>query len=205
MARLFRKLEQPQLTDIDVTWPDGAAAEMYPQAIPDLYAGEPVFLRARLGGDLRHNDVLHIGGNSVLGRWNADFSLPDGAQNAGIAALWARAKIEALLDSTRQGADPQEVRAGVVETALTHHLVSRYTSLVAVDKTPVRPHSAGLRSEQVPNLLPYGQSANAIFGFPATATGAAAHRLHGLLLIVAALLILILSEWRRRHAASHCV
>ena len=29
----------------------------------------------------------------------------------------------------------------LLQTALTHHLVSKYTSLIAVDKTPVRPAS----------------------------------------------------------------
>ena len=73
---------------------------------------------------------------------------------------------------------------------MTHHLVSKYTSLVAVDKTPVRPAGDPFASEQVPNLLPYGQSMNAIFGFPATATNALVLQRRGFLLLVAALLLL---------------
>ena len=57
----------------------------------------------------------------------------------GIGALWARAKIAALQDEERRGANPDEVRKSIVETAIKHHLVSKHTSLVAVDKTPVRP------------------------------------------------------------------
>ena len=77
-----------------------------------------------------------------------------------------------------------------MDTALTHHLVSKYTSLVAVDKTPVRPVDKSLNSEQVPNLLPYGQSMNAILGFPATATAAPLLRLIGMLSLLMALLLL---------------
>jgi Ca-activated chloride channel family protein len=72
--------------------------------------------------------------------------------------------------------------------------VSKYTSLVAVDKTPVRPSSDPLMSEQVPNLMPYGQSTNAIFGFPATATDAASLRFTGLMCLLAGLLLLML-QW----------
>jgi Ca-activated chloride channel family protein len=72
---------------------------------------------------------------------------------------------------------------------MTHHLVSKHTSLVAVDKTPVRPPGDPLASEQVPNLLPYGQSMNAIFGFPATATNAAVMLRRGLALLFTALLL----------------
>jgi len=81
-----------------------------------------------------------------------------------------------------------------LETALTHHLVSKYTSLVAVDKTPVRPSNDPLNSEQVPNLMPYGQSTNTIFGFSATATDAPALRRIGLMALLSALLVLML-QW----------
>jgi Ca-activated chloride channel family protein len=113
-------------------------------------------------------------------------------QSAGIGALWARAKISELMDDERRNGDPAETRAAIVETAIGHHLVSKYTSLVAVDKTPVRPVDETLSSEQVANLMPYGQSSNAIFGFPATATSAPMLRMIGGAYLLAALLIFAL-------------
>ena len=68
---------------------------------------------------------------------------------------------------------------------------------MAVDKTPVRPAGDPLAREQVPNLLPYGQSMNAIFGFPATATNAAVLQRRGLLLLLAGLLLLAAVSRRR--------
>ena len=47
MERLFRKLEQPQITDIVVESPSGTMPETYPQTIPDLYAGEPIVIKHR--------------------------------------------------------------------------------------------------------------------------------------------------------------
>ena len=84
----------------------------------------------------------------------------------------------------------------VVATALEHHLVSKFTSLIAVDKTPVRPSSANLDKEQVPNLLPYGQSQQAIFGFPATATSAPLNRLIGMICLLVGLFMLA-CLWKR--------
>jgi Ca-activated chloride channel family protein len=89
------------------------------------------------------------------------------------------------------------LRKAVIDTAISHHLVSKYTSLVAIDKTPVRPAGSALTREQVPNLLPYGQSMNAIFGFPATATDAAALLRRGLLTLLAGLLLLGVAVLRR--------
>jgi len=202
MGRLFRKIERPQVTDIAVEWPNGTGAEAYPQTIPDLYAGEPIVIKAALDYAPRRGDLLKVSGDSALGTWSAEMLVGDADPGSGIAAVWARARIEDLMDRERRGADAEEIRAAVVDTALKHHLVSKYTSLVAVDKTPVRPAAAGLGSEQVPNLLPYGQSMNAIFGFPATATGAGVYMSNGLLLIAAGLaLFALLCAGRWRHAA----
>lgn len=203
MDRLFRKLERPQVTDIVVEWPNGTGPLSYPLTVPDLYAGEPIVIKASLKNPPRAGDLLKISGNSARGTWGAELSLGDADASAGIAAVWARARIEDLMDQQRRGVAAEEIRQAIVDTALAHHLVSKFTSLVAVDKTPLRPPGAGLAQEQVPNLLPYGQSASAIFGFPATATNAGAYRINGGLLIVAALLLMLFtSAGRRRHAAA---
>ena len=169
MGGLFRKLERPQVTDISVVWPGSTLA--YPEIVPDLYAGEPIVQKVRLAAVPRAGDLVKVSGTSPAGDWAVDLVLAPEQENAGVAAVWARARIEHLLDRERQGDDPEAMRAAVIETALEHHLVSRYTSLVAVDKTPVRPEGSALDHEQVPNLLPYGQSQRAVFGFPSTATG----------------------------------
>lgn len=201
MTQLFRKLETPQVTNIELIWPQGVETEPYPANIADLYAGEPVVVKARMSGMPRIGDVVSVNGDSASGGWNRMMTLSDNTASHGVGALWARAKIEALLDGGRRGQDQEEVRAAVVETALEHHLVSKYTSLVAVDKTPVRPTDASLASEQVPNLLPHGQSQKAIFGFPATATNAALHRLAGTALLLLALVWIAVNRQRQTWAA----
>ena len=195
MGRLFRKLERPQVTDIDLQWPSGLDVVAYPATVPDLYAGEPIVLKARLARAPRPGDQLLINGRSAGGDWGAELPLATDSVSPGTAAVWARAHIAGLLERERRGTDPDSIRRAVVDTALTHHLVSKYTSLVAVDKTPVRPAGSTLANEQVPNLLPHGQSHKAIFGFPATATGAGAYRRNGALCLLLATLLLLHRVW----------
>ena len=197
MERLFDKLGSPQVTNINVSWPGGAVTEAYPEIVPDLYLGEPVTVRARASAAFQPGSVVRVSGDSAGGAWNRDLPLASDGEHPGIGALWARAKIAALHDEQRRGADPEATRKAVVDTAIAHHLVSRHTSLVAIDKTPVRPAGDPLAREQVPNLLPYGQSMNAIFGFPATATNAAVLQRRGLLLLLAGLLLLAAVSGRR--------
>ena len=55
-------------------------------------------------------------------------------RGSGAATRWARARIEALEDSKREGADPAKVRADVVELAKRFSLVTAYTSFVVVEQ-----------------------------------------------------------------------
>ena len=96
MGRLFRKLESPQLTDIRIQWPDGVTVDAYPETVADLYAGEPIIVRARFSGEPRKYSQVIVNGNSVSGGWSrkidiggmADRSVAGAANGAGIAAIW---------------------------------------------------------------------------------------------------------------------
>ncbi len=198
MDRLFRKLESPQVTNIDMQWPSGTIVDSYPAIVPDLYLGEPISVRVKASGPFRPGDSIRIAGDSTAGAWSRDVILDIDAQSPGVGALWARARIADLLDDQRRGADADQTRSAIVQTALAHHLVSKYTSLVAVDKTPARLAGDPLLSERVSNLMPHGQSGAAIFGFPATATNAPMLRFTGTLTLLAALLLLTMSALQRK-------
>ena len=112
-----------------------------------------------------------------------------------MGVIWARRKIESLTDSQYRAADRDKVRDDVVALALKHHLVTRYTSLVAVDVTPVRPLAEPLDSEPVPTNLAQGANHEAIFGsLPKTATSA---KLHLVLALLAAALAFVVYMTRR--------
>ncbi|MGI9260379.1 MAG: marine proteobacterial sortase target protein [Woeseiaceae bacterium] len=197
MERLFRKVEQPQVTDISAQWPGSVAGESYPAIIPDLYAGEPIMVRTRLHDIADTNLPVLIRGTSPVGSWDAEIDWETGDPRSGVGALWARAKIEDLMDQQRRGRSEDETRSDVVAVALQHHLVSKFTSLVAVDKTPVRPANTMLTKEQVPNLVPYGQSTAALIGITSTATNAGIYRMNGvLLMLIGWLLFIYLRFWR---------
>ena len=42
------------------------------------------------------------------------------------------------MDAVREGAPAEETRAKAIELALTHHLVTKYTGLVTIERTPAR-------------------------------------------------------------------
>ncbi len=94
------------------------------------------------------------------------------------------------MDSLSQGASEPDVRQGVVEVALRHHLVSKYTSLVAVDLTPTAPEGLA-KTRPLPVNMPHGWSHEAVFG-PLPQGGTAAQLLTALGFLVMILAFLVL-------------
>ncbi len=164
MAALWDRIQRPALSDICVDW--GQPAETYPQVIPDLYAGEPLWLTARF--DSLPSAVTICG--QYDGRyWQQTYDVQPRLQSENIATLWARSKIAALQDNLLFGQPPEEIKAAVIGLALKHRLLTQYTSMVAVDKTPVRFQHETLDSQTIGSLLPAG-SGPAV-AFAATAAG----------------------------------
>ena len=169
MGELFAKLEAPVLKGLEVRWPQGVQVEAWPARLPDLYAGEPVVIAAaleRLQGEVR------LAGERDGRRWEAELALARTAPAEGMGSVWAREKVSALMASLRDGAAETEVRARVIELATAHRLVTRYTSFVAVDRTPARPSDAAMKTAAVPTLLPEGWEYDKVFGeLPVGSTG----------------------------------
>ena len=60
------------------------------------------------------------------------------------------------MDELQEGVDPMAVRQAVLKVALPHQIMSRYTSLVAVDKQISRPPTEGMSRRAVPTNPPAG-------------------------------------------------
>jgi Ca-activated chloride channel family protein len=194
MNALWGRIQTPALTDVCVDW--GGGAEYYPEIIPDLYAGEPLWLTARLPGQ---PTLVHLCGRLDGNEWNMTVNTWDALAHDSIgdnlAKLWARSKIEALEDAVMFGADPELTQLEITATALDYELLTRHTSLVAVDKTPRRPAGEALAQSEVPNLLPAGSTAQ-IAAFPPTATGWVARAVLSLLVLLLATGMLVFSGAR---------
>jgi Ca-activated chloride channel homolog len=188
MAALFAKLEAPVVKGVRIDWP--GQAESWPERVPDLYLGEPVQVSFAL--DKTVTGAVKVSGLRGAAPWTTNLTLDKAEAGQGLGVLWARDKIESLVDRLRQGASEDDIKPLVVAVAIEHHLASKYTSLVAVDKTPVRPADADLKGGAMPTNLPEGWNYGAVFGeLPKGATDSDWHLLLGVSgLLLAALLLL---------------
>ena len=182
MSGLLRKLQHPVLTNIQLRWPDGVSPENVPAHIGDLYAGEPVVVTARVQGSMR--GVLTITGTTT-GAWTRQLSFDRLETRNGVATLWARRHIDALMDLRAANVGEDAIRSQVLPLALRYGLVSNYTSLVAIDRTPARPEDAALDSQRIANTKPEGSNWQTA-PLPQTATSAELQMLIGMALLLLA-------------------
>jgi Ca-activated chloride channel family protein len=161
MRTLFDKLESPAVTNLTATFSAGGA-DVTPIVLPDLYRGEPVALTARMAA---LSGTLEIKGLIGDRPWLVTLPLEHAAQGSGLSKLWARRKItDAEVARTVRTITPEEADQRILTLALDHHLVSRLTSLVAVDKTSSRPEGARLSQAEIPLNLPAGWEFDKVFG-----------------------------------------
>jgi Ca-activated chloride channel family protein len=161
MRDLFGKLESPAVTGLTVTFSD-TKADITPATLPDIYRGEPLVLAARLD---RLAGTVEIKGKVGDRHWLVKLPLRSAAEGKGLSKLWAKRKItDAEVALTIRNIQPEEANKTILTLALEHQLVTRLTSLVAVDKTPSRPAGEPLKLSQLPINLPAGWDFDKVFG-----------------------------------------
>lgn len=196
MNQLLKQLSNPAMTDLTLDF-QGNTAQVLPDPLPDLYLGEPVYAVFR--GATFPDDLSLSGNLNGEASWlNIDLSK---AQNGtGIAKEWARRKIDQLLEQHRRAqieTERDSLKHAVIELAKQHSQVSPFTSLVAIDVTPVRA-GGELTSEQIRANRPKGwqgasqgshQNTSGI-RLAQTASGAPWHLMMGLYLLLGLCLLL---------------
>ncbi|WP_457576828.1 marine proteobacterial sortase target protein [Desulfomarina sp.] len=192
VGALFNKLEHPVISDIRIDLGSNEnEIEYYPNPIPDLYYGEPLVVTLKTGWE---NESLHITGREAGNSWEMVVDATKFGVRKGVGTLWARRKIRSSMESLVLGADERKVKSVVLKTALEHHLVSRYTSLVATDTMVSRPAGTGSEQAMVKTHPVHGrQVAAAVFGGGAqTATPSTLFLLLGIVFLFTGLLFCVI-------------
>ncbi|NPC71395.1 hypothetical protein HPP05_16720 [Corallococcus exiguus] len=163
VAREFeQRMRGPVLTSVVVDTDGLPVSDVYPKSVPDLFAGQPLFLVGKFTGT--GDGVLRISGRvrGQVHRFDVPVHFPEVApEHDSLKSLWARQRIEELTVEGYRGETPEVVQ-GITDTALQYHLMSRYTSFVAVEQVArTAPNGESVR-EMVPVQLPDGMVSGAL-------------------------------------------
>jgi Ca-activated chloride channel family protein len=166
MGRLLDQIDSPVLTGLALQWEGVNAEQVFPERLPDLFLRQPLVVYGRLPGFARGRLRLSARGAAAPFEQEIPFAAESAQFHPGITTLWARQLVDERMDAWRRAAEGDEreqVRLAVVDHAVRYHLVTRFTSLVAVEEVVANPDGT-LRQARVPTELPSGWKMEAVVG-----------------------------------------
>jgi Ca-activated chloride channel family protein len=148
---------RPEMTNVKVRFAGFDAYDVAPQQLPDLMARRPLILLGKYRGTA--GGQIEITGSGGAG-WRYEKvevrSSDIRPQNAALRWLWARRWVETLDDERAMGAG-QPAEDAITTLGLDYHLLTAFTSFVAVDSQVVNAGGQGSTVRQ-PLPLPEGVS-----------------------------------------------
>jgi Ca-activated chloride channel family protein len=132
LIRFQDRVAYPAVQDIRVEWKNAKAWDVYPPQLTDLYHGQPLELTARVAPN--ENAAIVISGTRGDDSWRTEIALPQPVDDPAITRVWAKARVDALLAAIDNESKDSSLRSEVIALAIEHHLITRYTSLVAIDE-----------------------------------------------------------------------
>jgi Ca-activated chloride channel family protein len=163
VQRFLQRIDAPVLTDIRISWEGLDVQDLEPANIPDLFAGQSLLI---------HGRYRHAGSGLVVveGRQRGRLRtlsrvvpLLEGEEDhEALGRLWALARIHRLQRELHGGPLP-EVQESIVELGLKYHLMTPWTSLVAVD-SEISNHTGQADQVVVPVEMPEDVSREGVFG-----------------------------------------
>ena len=184
MSHLFSSIENPVLTDVKVAFEGAEVADVYPKRTPDLFTGQPLLTYGRITRGRTGTVVVTAREGNQAYEVRTPFDATKATFHPGITTMWARQRVEDLMDHWREADDngQAEIKASIIAHALRYRLVTRFTSLVAVEQ--VIANTAGQpKTVAVPTEFPEGWQMEGVFGAPATGTADAFWEALGILLL----------------------
>jgi Ca-activated chloride channel homolog len=173
------KISAPVLTDVKLGFKGLKVKEIYPDVPSDVWSDRPQYFIARYSGASSHVGSVKLTGyaGGKLHEQTIKVSLPKiQIENAAIATIWARKKIEKLsvddygpLSVSSECSKQKDV---ITKLGLKYGILTDYTSFVAVDET-TRINNGKSTKVRVPVELPSGCPAGLIGnrGYNETYTG----------------------------------
>ena len=201
MGKLLETIESPVLTDVKLSFEGVELAEVYPQRLPDLFWQQPLLVSGRISQGRK--GAVHL--TARAGDQPFETTIPFDSSTAsfhpGITTLWARQRVEDLMDRWREGDEDARasIRASLITHAIRYRLVTRFTSLVAVEEV-VANVGGESRTVPVPTELPARMQLEKVFNAPATGTADAFLEMLGVILLLTGLVISIALRQFARNA-----
>lgn len=192
-SRFRTYVQSPILTDIQVSYEGFDVYDLAPNALPTLFAQRPLLVYGKFRGE--PSGTIQITGRTGNQPYQKTIQVADIeplASNQAIRYLWARSRVDQLMDYGLNTDVRRSVKKEITALGLQYHMVTPYTSFIAVMDTVRNPEGESSDIAQ-PLPLPSKVSNLAIGGY---SVGSEPDIWLLIFLLASMLLIRKLYQWR---------
>jgi Ca-activated chloride channel family protein len=169
--RFYQRVRTPVLTDVKLDFANLKVTDLFPKEAPDLFSSTPIVIKGQYKEAGR--GTVRLSGKTGEGQFERkiDVTLPaEEPKNDVLAPLWARAKVDELMNQDlagiQRGQPKPAQREEILGLGLRFQIMTQFTSFVAVEK---RITTGGpVRTVAVPVEMPEGVSREGVFGAAGT-------------------------------------
>jgi Ca-activated chloride channel family protein len=140
VTSFYDKISKPVLTDLDLEWENVEFYDVYPPALPDIFAGTQLTVLGRYKGELADGKLI-LSGNRAGATEEFSYDLAavtgESRDNKFVPALWATRKIGFLLEQIKLEGEDKELIDAVVALSKRYGIPTPYTSYLVEDAGPV--------------------------------------------------------------------
>ncbi len=136
VSGFYEKVSTPVLTDISLDFEDITVLDVYPQPLPDLFAGSQLVVVGRYRGE----GSVTLGLSGVVNEEEQTFSYggqvfpAESREMEFLPRLWATRKIGYLLNQIRLYGTEQELVDEIVDLSLRYGVMTPYTSFLVEEE-----------------------------------------------------------------------
>jgi Ca-activated chloride channel family protein len=131
LTEFYAKIAHPLLTDVEIEFEGIQVADVYPEALPDLFQGSSLLLTGRYWAD---GDTASVRVRGWTGSERREyvyhFDLSETGGRDFVPRLWATRRVGALLDQVRVEGESQALVDEIRELGLSYGIVTPYTTFV---------------------------------------------------------------------------
>lgn len=157
-GRFNDKIDQSYMTDLELDFGTLKVKGVLPQPLPDLHAGRPLVVLGRYDTPGTSEVTLrgNLHGQAIESKLKLTLPEKEPAHDS-LGPLWARRQIRHIWNR-ELGKETANGRAEITQIGLTHQLVTRYTSFIAVEENAPEQVAGSLRTQDVRPVMPEGMT-----------------------------------------------
>lgn len=134
LSSFYRKVSEPVLADLSLSFGDLRVHDMYPPKLGDLFAGGELVVVGRYGGQGAKAVELTGTRRGTKERFVYETTFPSETRtHEFLPHLWATRKVGFLLDQIRLHGENKELKSTIVELATKYGIVTPYTAYLVTE------------------------------------------------------------------------